>query len=149
MEHAMFQAEAGAIRWKVHFAAAPARVFEALDTDSGRAAFWAESARGQAGSIRFEILNYAPYQAQVLAREPPRLFALEYFGSRVTFALHDDGRHGTDLELHAEAVPESYRMEMAAGWVSVLMALKGAVDHGVDLRSHDPDRTWDSGYADN
>jgi len=36
-----------------------------------------------------------------------------------------------------------------AGWVSVLMALKAAVDHGVDLRNHDPQRTWDQGYADN
>lgn len=46
-------------------------------------------------------------------------------------------------------VDESIRMEMAAGWVSVLMAMKAAVDHGVDLRNHDESRTWGDGYADN
>jgi hypothetical protein len=30
----------------------------------------------------------------------------------------------------------------------VLLALKAAVDHGIDLRNHDPRRTWDRGYAD-
>jgi hypothetical protein len=29
------------------------------------------------------------------------------------------------------------------------MALKAAADFGVDLRSHDPDRTWDQAFADN
>jgi hypothetical protein len=35
-----------------------------------------------------------------------------------------------------------------AGWVSVLLALKAAADFRVDLRSHDPQRTWSQGYAD-
>jgi hypothetical protein len=39
--------------------------------------------------------------------------------------------------------------ETRAGWVSVLLALKAAADHGVDLRNHDPARTWETGYADN
>jgi hypothetical protein len=46
-------------------------------------------------------------------------------------------------------IDESIRMEMAAGWVSVLMAMKAAVDHGVDLRNHDASRSWSNGYADN
>jgi hypothetical protein len=29
------------------------------------------------------------------------------------------------------------------------MAMKAAVDHGVDLRNHDPSRSWVTGYADN
>lgn len=28
------------------------------------------------------------------------------------------------------------------------MALKAAADFGVDLRNHDPTRTWDQGYVD-
>jgi hypothetical protein len=39
--------------------------------------------------------------------------------------------------------------EVLPGWVSVLMALKAYVDHGVDLRNHDAARTWDQGYCDN
>jgi hypothetical protein len=38
---------------------------------------------------------------------------------------------------------------VAAGWVSVLLALKAAVDFGVDLRNHDPERTWSTGFVDN
>lgn len=53
--------------------------------------------------------------------------ALEYFGTIVEFSLQDE----------------------VAGWVSVLMAMKAAVDHGVDLRTHDESRTWGDGYADN
>jgi hypothetical protein len=36
----------------------------------------------------------------------------------------------------------------AAGWGSGLMALKGVMDYGVDLRNHEPMRTWDQGYVD-
>jgi hypothetical protein len=32
---------------------------------------------------------------------------------------------------------------------SVLLALKAAVDFGVELRNHDLNRTWDQGYGDN
>lgn len=46
-------------------------------------------------------------------------------------------------------VPLEDRTEVIAGWVSVLMALKGAVDFGIDLRTHDPDRHWEKGYVDN
>ena len=37
---------------------------------------------------------------------------------------------------------------MHAGWLNVLFPLKGYIDHGVDLRNHDPGRAWDDGYAD-
>jgi hypothetical protein len=29
------------------------------------------------------------------------------------------------------------------------MAMKAAVDFGVDLRNHDPERTWFDGFANN
>jgi hypothetical protein len=74
---------------------------------------------------------------------------LEYFGARHDFALAPDGKGGTDLTLVATGVEASIREEMLSGWVSVLMAMKAAVDHGVDLRNHDPERTWQQGFADN
>jgi hypothetical protein len=46
-------------------------------------------------------------------------------------------------------VPAEDRAEVVAGWVSGLLALKAAVDFGVDLRNHDPQRTWDAGFAEN
>lgn len=33
--------------------------------------------------------------------------------------------------------------------VSVFLALKAAADFGVDLRNHDPSRSWSQGYAEN
>jgi uncharacterized protein YndB with AHSA1/START domain len=144
-----FQSEPGAIHWKMHFVSPPAKVFAALATDDGRSRYWAESAPESDGRITFHILNYEPFSGRVLRKNEPESFALEYFGTTVQFSLKGDGSGGTDLSLVATEVDESLRMEMVAGWVSVLMAMKAAVDHGVDLRNHDASRSWGNGFADN
>lgn len=144
-----FQSTLGAISWRMHFASPPARVFRALATPEGRATFWAEQAPERDGLVTFYILNYEPFSGRILERTEPRVFALEYYGTKVRFELEPDGSGGTDLTLMATEVDESIRSEMIAGWVSVLMAMKAAVDHGVDLRNHDASRAWTTGYADN
>jgi hypothetical protein len=144
-----FQTEPGTIRWKMHFTSSREKVFRALATADGRARYWAESAPERDGRITFHILNYEPFSGRVLRKQEFSLFALEYFGTIVEFLLNDDGKGGTELSLLATRVDESIRMEMTAGWVSVLMAMKAAVDHGVDLRNHDASRSWGDGYADN
>lgn len=144
-----FQSESGVIRWKMHFISPKEKVFSALATDEGRARYWAESAPEVNGQVTFHILGYEPFSGRILKKNPPSVFALEYFGTIVEFSLHNDGKGGTDLLLVATQVDESIRMEMVAGWVSVLMAMKAAVDHRVDLRNHDKSRTWGEGYADN
>lgn len=63
--------------------------------------------------------------------------------------LEEDDKGGTDLTLTDVGVPDPYHSEVIAGWVSVLMNLKAAVDFGVDLRTHDPERNWDNGYIEN
>jgi uncharacterized protein YndB with AHSA1/START domain len=133
----------------MHFLSPPATVFSALATPEGRERFWAERAPEVDGIVTFQILNYEPFSGRILARVEPRIFALEYYGTKVRFELEPDGRGGTDLRLLATEVDESIRWEMVAGWVSVLMAMKAAVDHGVDLRNHDRARAWGTGYADN
>lgn len=65
----------------------------------------------------------------------------------MTLAAAADG--GTDLLLVEEDVPAEAVEENRAGWVSVLLTLKAAADHGMDLRGHDPQRTWHQGYVDN
>ena len=144
-----FQSEPGIIRWKMHFASPPEKVYAALATDAGRASFWAEAAPEREGRITFHILNYEPFSGRVLRRTAPSVLTLEYFGTITEFTLAADGVGGTDLSLVATQVDESIRMEMTAGWVSVLMAMKAAVDHAVDLRNHDANRSWSQGYADN
>ncbi len=75
--------------------------------------------------------------------------SIEYFGIEVTFTLVKTKDRGTDLSLLAKVADEEIRKEMTPVWVSVLMAMKAAVDFGVDLRNHDPARSWQQGFADN
>lgn len=144
-----FQDTPGEVIWRIHLDSAPEAVFDALDTREGRESFWADSAPEANGMIEFEIGAYPRYDARITARQWPRLFALRYFDTDATFELEPDGTGGTDLTLRATDVPEDARTEFIAGWVSLLLTMKAAVDHGVDLRNHDLDRSWITGYADN
>jgi hypothetical protein len=121
-----------------------------LATPEGRARFWAELAEESDGSIEFVFPDGQRYRGSILANDPPSRFEVEYYGgTRATFEVRGDARGGTDLTLTDKGVPGRWFEETHAGWISVLMSLKAAVDHGVDLRNHDPQRTWDRGYADN
>lgn len=144
-----FQTQPHTIQWKMHFSSSPEKVYEALATNAGRAMYWAESAQEVDGYIEFNIYGYPPFKGKILSAKPSHMFSLEYVGTNVTFTLDQDDQGGTDLTMHAENVEESLRFEMIPGWISVLMAMKAAVDFGVDLRNHDPKRCWNTGYADN
>jgi uncharacterized protein YndB with AHSA1/START domain len=145
-----FQDDAGVIRWRLHLRASALAVYETLATDEGRAGFWAESAVERRGVIHFVFPGGVTWDGQVLEAVAPRRYSVRYYGGSVaTFVLQDDGAGGVDLTLTDAGVPAADRTEVIAGWVSVLMALKAYVDFGVDLRGHDPQRTWDSGYVEN
>lgn len=145
-----FQPDPGVIRWRMYFRSSPDAVFRALATAEGRSAFWAESAVEEDGVIHFTVPGNLESRGPILKREEPHCFVTEYFGWTVQFDLHPDpAGPGTDLEMTCRGVAAEDRAEVIAGWVSVLMAMKAAVDHGIDLRNHDPARTWWQGYADN
>lgn len=145
-----FQDDPTTIRWRLHLASPVSKVYAALATDEGRASFWAESAQEREGVIRFVFPNGLTWQGPILEATPPYTFCLEYYGGSVTtFSLTDDGAGGTELTLTDTGVPAGDRGEVVSGWVSVLLALKAAVDSGVDLRNHDPQRSWEQGYAEN
>lgn len=136
--------------WRLHLRSPTSVVYRMLATDEGRTRFWAESAVEAGGVIHFKFPNGRSWRGRVLERTAPHLFAVEYLGGSVaTFRLEDDGRGGTDLTLTDRGVPEGELAEATAGWASVLLALKAAVDFGVDLRNHDAARTWDFGFVDN
>jgi uncharacterized protein YndB with AHSA1/START domain len=140
----------GKIRWRVHFSSSPAEVFRHLSTDVGRALFWAESAKEEDGYIIFHFPNGMSWRGRILENDQPHRFQLIYYGgSTTTFDLADDGTGGTDLLLTDGGVSVEDQNAVFAGLVSVLLALKAQVDFGVDLRNHDPVRTWDQWYADN
>lgn len=138
----------GPIRWRMHIPAAPERVYDALDTDDGRAAFWAESAIETGGVIHFRFVNGIEWRAGILERRRPHVFAVDYFGGPARFELAGDGQRGTDLLLTHDGVPADDWNEVHAGWLNVLFPLKAWLAHAVDLRNHDRQRTWDAGYAD-
>ena len=145
-----FQSDPATILWRLHLRSPVTAVYLALATDAGRARFWAESAVERDGVIDFVFPNGLTWSGRILRATPPTHFAVEYLGrSEAAFLLADDGRQGTDLTLTDRGVPDADRVEVIAGWVSVLLALKAAVDYGVDLRTHDPARTWDNGYVEN
>ncbi|MCI0611315.1 MAG: SRPBCC domain-containing protein [Anaerolineae bacterium] len=145
-----FQSNPDIIHWKIHLKSSPYAVYQKLSTNEGRASFWAESAIERDGIIHFVFPNQAEWKGRILEKDPPRKFKAEYYGNSITtFELNPDGSGGTDLTLTDQGVPEEDRTEVIAGWVSVVMALKASVDFGIDLRNHDPNRTWDEGYAEN
>jgi uncharacterized protein YndB with AHSA1/START domain len=138
-----------AIFWRVHFSSSRQKVFEALSTDRGRRTFWAEQAPEIDGFVHFKFSNGAELQSRVLEARPPELFRVEYFGgSQVRFELADDGTGGTDLTMTEAGIPAENLLIHLPGWIPVLLALKAAVDFSVDLRNHDPARTWERGYVD-
>jgi uncharacterized protein YndB with AHSA1/START domain len=137
------------IRWKLHLTSPPERVYQAVATPQGRARFWAVTAEELDGTIDFRFRNGQRIEGRVLERAPPRRFVATYFGgSRVEFDFTSDGRGGTDLTLTESGIPEAELLDNLPGWVSVLLSLKAAVDHGVDLRNADPSRQWEQGYVD-
>lgn len=145
-----FQDETRPIQWRIHLKSGPGRVYEFLATDQGRAKFWAESAEEENGQVYFIFPDGQSWRGAILEAVPDTIFKIVYYGgSTTTFRLAETPEGGTDLLLTDDGVDPKYRAEVAAGWVSVLMALKAAVDYGADLRNHDPRRTWDQGYADN
>ena len=138
----------GPIRWRMHIPVPPEKVFTVLDSDQGRASFWAESAVEIENEIEFHFINGYTCRSAILERRAPEVFSLDYLGGPVRFELTADGHGGTDLLLtHHNIGPEDWN-EVHAGWLNVLFPLKAWVAHGVDLRNHDPERTWDDGYAD-
>jgi uncharacterized protein YndB with AHSA1/START domain len=137
------------ITWKLHLKSSPAEVYRMLATPGGRQRFWAESAEEAENQIEFHFSDGAVLRSRIITAEPDRELCVTYFdGSRVTFRLARDERDGTDLLLTEDGVSEENWQENMPGWVSVLLNLKAAVDHGVDLRNHDPRRTWEIGYVD-
>lgn len=145
-----FQADPDSIVWKLHFRSSPDAVYQALATPEGRRLYWAESVDEVDGELHYVFLNGLENRGRILERKPSRRFVVEYFGWHVTFEMQaDDKVGGTDFIMTCRGVTPKDRTQIIAGWVSWLLAMKAAVDHGVDLRNHDPQRAWWNGYADN
>ena len=138
------------IVWRLHLAAAPAAVYERLASDRGRESFWAERSERRGDIVTLTFPNGERLACPIVEEAPPHHLELGYFdGSWVRFDLRAAPGGGTDLTLRETGVRDASAAENRAGWVSVLLALKAAADFGIDLRNHDPARSWDAGFVDN
>ena len=118
-------------------------------TDAGRESFWARRSRSLPQGFELEFIDGEALSVRVYEATEPARMVFAYFGdSRVTVELAGDSHGGCDLRLVEEAMPPAEHLENYAGWVSVLLTCKAAVDFGVDLRSHDQRRTWSHRYID-
>ena len=137
------------LSWKIHFKSEPAVVYDFLVVPEKRKRYWAESAEEADGVIHYVFLNGIEDHGRILEKIPTQFFRVEYFGMDVSFDLQACDGGGCDMNMTCNNVDDDDRYELNAGWVSWLMAMKAAVDFGVDLRNHDTDRTWFNGFADN
>src|SRR5262245_37610905 len=114
----------GPIRWRMYLPVPPEKIYAALDSDEGRAAFWAESAIEGIGVITFHFINGYRTVSPIVERQPPYLWAIDYLGGVVRFELTPDGAGGTDLFLVHTGITEEEWNETHAGWLNVLFPLK-------------------------
>ena len=146
----VFQPFLNTIIWNLHLRSSPDRVFTFLSTDSGRSAFWAEKTVQNNETIEFIFPNNLKIKGKIMAIEPNRLFSVEYFGGSIaTFKIEQTQNGESDVTLIETNLQIEDKNENTPGWVSVLMSMKAMVDFNVDLRNHNPEQTWDQGYADN
>ena len=136
------------IIWRLHTAAPPERIWELLTTDRGRECFWAETSRSAADRFTLGFQMGVEGECRIIEAAPPSRFGFSYFGTEVLIELAPDGAGGTDLRLTNSQVPDDEYEDMLPGWLNVLLPLKAAADFGVDLRNHDPARTWRERYVD-
>ncbi|MDE3743418.1 SRPBCC domain-containing protein [Maribacter polysaccharolyticus] len=137
------------ITWKLLLKSNTKSVFQFLSTPEGRTKFWSEKSSEKDTIIHFVFPNGRTYHSRTIKIIPNKEFHLSYFDSLVKFQLESSINGGTELTLINEGVSESDFPEVNAGWVSVLMNLKAVADFRCDLRNHDPNKTWDQGYANN
>jgi uncharacterized protein YndB with AHSA1/START domain len=137
------------IEWKIHLKSDAARVYAFLTTDKGREGFWCENSRESDGKIHFIFPDGTEYESRIIKKIPDKEFCLDYFESKVSFKTSTSKDGGSDLILRNENIADDEYTEMHAGWVSVLMNLKAAVDFDIDLRNHNPKKTWKEKFVDN
>lgn len=137
------------LSWKILLQKEPKAVYDMLNTDKGRASFWAESAIEDQNSIQFIFINGQKTISPILDRSPHQLFKINYFGVETSFYLQPLNENKTVVQLECVDIPESEYEEILPGWVSVLMNLKAVLEHGIDLRNHDPQHCWDQRFVNN
>ena len=129
-------------------ASPPERVFAAWLNPHDHEQFWCERSETLPdGGFRQQFIDGTIASCAVEETNAPVHIRFRYFRTRVDidFERHGDG---TDLTLTVLDVAGHEWNDVHAGWLNVLLPFKAWVDFGVDLRNHDPRRTWAHRYVD-
>jgi uncharacterized protein YndB with AHSA1/START domain len=136
-----------AILWRLRLSSAPERVFSAWLTPADHVRFWSERSEPDAKGFRLHFIDGTVALCEVVESVTPSHIRMQYFDARVDITL-DRLDDGTDLTLTAHDGPSADWQDVYAGWLNVLLPFKAWVDFGVDIRNHDPSRTWRQRYVD-
>ena len=136
------------IVWRLRLASPPERVFAAWLSPTDHEHFWCERSEVLPdGSFRQHFIDGTVACCAVEGTNSPVHVRFRYFTTRVDVHLERRG-DGTDLTLRVcDVAPDEWN-DVHAGWLNVLLPFKAWVDFGVDLRNHDPGRTWGQRYVD-
>lgn len=141
---------------RIEIAVSPEKVYRAW-TDGAQVARWfsvkADVEPRKGGRLYFEWLGGDKLETKVLAARKPGLLRFPF------------GSHGEEVEVRIKRVPggsvcelrqskmkTTPKMKVAmhmgckTGWVFFLTNLKAFLEHGIDLRSHRPDRCYTQNY---
>jgi uncharacterized protein YndB with AHSA1/START domain len=136
------------IVWRLRLAAAPDRVFAAWLSAGDHERFWCERSEMMPdGNFRQHFIDGTVATCAIEEWKAPDYIRMRYFDSQVEIHLARRG-DGTDLTLIALGVERHHWNDVHAGWLNVLLPLKAWIDFDVDLRNHDPFRTWAQRYVD-
>jgi hypothetical protein len=138
-------ADKSKVTWNVHFSSSPEKVYKFINTDEGRKKWWSGSSTEKDG-----ILNLGFASFPIIERAQNRYFKFTYIGNTTdVFTLTPTPDGGTDLNITESGIPtEEHFLLSFAGWVEVLLVLKGAVDFDIDLRNGFADKTWENNFVD-
>jgi uncharacterized protein YndB with AHSA1/START domain len=134
--------------WRLSLGSSPERVFELLDTDEGREAFWAQRSRAAPNGFDLAFSDGLEGRVVVVDRELPTRMAIRYFGCDAEFELTPREDGGCLFQVTCRVDDPAAWLDFYPGWVSWLLALKAAADFDLDLRNRSPERSWSDRYVD-
>lgn len=105
------------------------------------------------GRLYFEWLGNDKLDSTVITARKPSKFVFPFGGKSVEVAISLSAvKGGTVVQLHQYNMTTSPRMKVnmhmgcKEGWAFFLANLKSWLEHGVDLRDHNPKRSYVQGY---
>jgi uncharacterized protein YndB with AHSA1/START domain len=124
---------------RVGIAAVPEKVYEALTTIDGLAAWWTTDTTGEPNSsLCFRFGDVGGFDMKVLDQQPPRRVEWEvvdgpgeWIGTTVTFDLVQDGEWTIVLFSHAGwREPVEFMNHCSTKWATFLLSLKSLIETG-------------------